>query len=99
LCRYSSMYDAQGWGRICAQFDREVAAVNAAVGGIEYLGELGKPAPYRAIAEAAVMWYPGVASFAETSCIAAIEAQACGTPFVGSHKGALTETVPYGVLV
>jgi glycosyltransferase involved in cell wall biosynthesis len=38
------------------------------------------------------MWYPGISNFAETSCIAAIEAQACGTPFVGSLKGALPET-------
>jgi 2-polyprenyl-3-methyl-5-hydroxy-6-metoxy-1,4-benzoquinol methylase/glycosyltransferase involved in cell wall biosynthesis len=99
LCRYSSMYDATGWGQVCASYDREVARVNSEVGGIEYLGELGKPALYQAIAEAAVMWYPGVADFAETSCIAAIEAQACGTPFVGSYKGALPETVPGGVLV
>lgn len=99
LCRYNSMYDAQGWGRVCAAYDAEVARVNAEVGGITYLGELGKPALYQAIAEAAVMWYPGVADFAETSCIAAIEAQACGTPFVGSWKGALPETVPSGYLV
>jgi 2-polyprenyl-3-methyl-5-hydroxy-6-metoxy-1,4-benzoquinol methylase/glycosyltransferase involved in cell wall biosynthesis len=99
LCRYNSMYDAAGWGKVCAQFDEAVEAVNAEVGGITYLGELGKPALYRAIAESAVMWYPGIASFAETSCIAAIEAQANGTPFVGSYKGALPETVPSGVLV
>ncbi len=99
LCRYSSMYDKDGWGEVCKAFDRDVADVNAAVGGITYLGELGKPALYRAIAESAVMWYPGVSTFAETSCIAAIEAQACGTPFVGSYKGALPETVPAGVLV
>ena len=99
LCRYSSMYDAQGWGQVCADYDRKVAAVNEAVGGIVWLGELGKPALYQAIADAAVMWYPGVASFAETSCIAAIEAQACGTPFVGSARGALPETVPSGVLL
>ena len=99
ICRYNSMYDAGNWGRVCAGFDARVAEVNARVGGITYLGELTKPDLYRAIAEAAVMWYPGVADFAETSCLAAIEAQACGTPFVGSYKGALPETVPNGHLV
>jgi len=99
LCRYSSMYDASGWGRVCAQFDAAVTEVNAKVGGIKWLGELGKSALYKAIGEAAVMWYPGVPDFAETSCIAAIESQANGTPFVGSFKGALTETVPSGILI
>jgi 2-polyprenyl-3-methyl-5-hydroxy-6-metoxy-1,4-benzoquinol methylase/glycosyltransferase involved in cell wall biosynthesis len=101
LCRYNSMYDAgpHGWASICAMFDRKVEKMNAEVGGISYLGELGKSALYQAIAEAAVMWYPGVPSFAETSCIAAVEAQANGTPFIGSYKGALPETVPEGVLV
>lgn len=98
ICRYNSMYDAGGWGKICAQYDERVAAVNAQVGGITYLGELGKADLYRAIAEAAVMWYPGVVDFAETSCCAAVESQACGTPFVGSFKGALPETMPSGVL-
>lgn len=99
ICRYSSMYDAGGWGKVCAEYDRAVEAVQAKVGGITWLGELGKPALYLAIAEAAVMWYPGVVDFGETSCVAAIEAQACGTPFVGSWKGALPETVPSGVLI
>lgn len=99
LCRYSSMYDPQGWGQVCASYDEAVAEVNRVAGGITYLGELGKGALYQAIADAAVMWYPGVSTFAETSCIAAIEAQACGTPFVGSVKGALPETVPGGILI
>ncbi len=99
LCRYSSMYDPQGWGKVCATYDERVADVNAHVGGITFLGELGKADLYQAIAEAAVMWYPGVPDFAETSCIAAIECQANGTPFVGSFKGALPETVPHGVLI
>lgn len=99
ICRYSSMYDASGWGEVCKQYDREVEALNKAVGGIDYLGELGKAALYQAISDAAVMWYPGVPGFAETSCLASIEAQACGTPFVGSYKGALPESVPYGILV
>ena len=99
ICRYSSMYDPQGWGEVCKSFDSDVEVVNRDVGGITYLGELGKPALYRAISESAVMWYPGVSNFGETSCIAAIEAQACGTPFVGSYKGALNETVPSGTLI
>jgi glycosyltransferase involved in cell wall biosynthesis/2-polyprenyl-3-methyl-5-hydroxy-6-metoxy-1,4-benzoquinol methylase len=99
LCRYSSMYDASGWGEVCKLFDSDVEKLNAEVGGIRFLGELSKPELYRAIAESAVMWYPGVPTFAETSCIAAIEAQACGTPFVGSFKGALPETVPWGALI
>jgi len=94
VCRYSSMYDrgAGSWSEVCESFDRGLKMVNDQVGGIEYLGELNKPQLYQAIADAAVMWYPGVSTFAETSCIAAIEAQACGTPFVGSLKGALPET-------
>lgn len=99
VCRYSSMYDAQGWGQVCAAFDEDIARIHAEVGGITFLGELDKPSLYHAISAAAVMWYPGVPGFAETSCIAAIEAQACGTPFVGSFKGALPETVPSGCLV
>lgn len=99
LCRYSSMYDAHGWGEVCKAFDRSVAQMQQEVGGIVQLGELGKSALYQAIASSAVMWYPGVSDFAESSCIAAIEAQACSTPFVGSFKGALPETVPSGILI
>lgn len=99
LCRYSSMYDKDGWGKVCESYDVAVRQMNEQVGGIEYLGELGKPALYQAIAESAVMWYPGVHDFGETSCIAAIESQACGTPFVGSWKGALPETCPSGLYV
>jgi glycosyltransferase involved in cell wall biosynthesis/2-polyprenyl-3-methyl-5-hydroxy-6-metoxy-1,4-benzoquinol methylase len=99
LCRYSSMYDAKGWGKVCQSFDDWTQEVQDAVGGIVWLGELNKAQLYREIASSAVMWYPGIANFAETSCIAAIEAQACGTPFVGSLRGALPETVPAGVLI
>lgn len=94
ICRYNSMYDTGpgSWTDRCAEFDRLVLDVNEAVGGITYLGELNKRDLYREYAEAAVVWYPGVVDFAETSCIAAIETQACETPFVGSFKGALPET-------
>jgi glycosyltransferase involved in cell wall biosynthesis len=98
VCRYASMYDGEG-SQVKAMveaFDAEIARVHAEVGGIVQLGHLNKRDLYRAIASASVMWYPGVVDFAETSCIAAIEAQACGTPFVGSYKGALPETAPHG---
>ena len=92
VCRYNSMYDPTGWAEVCKSFDDELERVDTTVGGITYLGELGKAALYEQIARSAVMWYPGIASFAETGCIAAIEALANGTPFVGSYKGALPET-------
>jgi 2-polyprenyl-3-methyl-5-hydroxy-6-metoxy-1,4-benzoquinol methylase len=92
LARYSSMYDPGGWGNICAAYDQLAADVNKQVGGVTFLGELGKPALYQALAESAVLWYPGIVNFGETSCIAAIESQACGTPLVASYKGALPET-------
>lgn len=98
VCRYSSMYDKDGWGQYCAFADREVERVNTEVGGIIQLGELSKPDLYREIAQAQVMWYPGVKDFGETSCVAAIEAQACGTPIVASYKGALPETAPHAWL-
>jgi hypothetical protein len=70
LCRYSSMYDAAGWGEVCKRYDAAVGALQQEVGGIVHMGELGKAALYHAIAGSAVMWYPGVVDFAETSCIA-----------------------------
>lgn len=101
ICRYQSMYDGEGGNvrAMCESFDRLTEKVQGEVGGITWLGSLGKAALYREIAEASVMWYPGIPTFAETSCVAAIESQACGTPFVGSWKGALPETVPSGVLL
>ena len=58
--------------------------------------------PHRQLAEAlsqsALFVYPShavpaAAFYAETSCIAAIEAQAAGTPVIASRRGALPETV------
>ncbi len=101
ICRYQSMYDGEGSNvkAMCERYDQMVAQVNGMVGGVEYLGSLGKADLYQAIAESALMWYPGVVDFAETSCIAAIETQACGTPLVCSYKGALPETAPGAVFI
>ncbi len=94
LCRYSSMYDATGWGRVCAEYDARIQELNSEVGGITYLGELNKRDLYAAIARADLMLYPNSQrGFAETHCIAAVEAQACGTPFLGCYRGALPEVV------
>lgn len=101
LCRYSSMYDQTGWGAVCAEYDAKVAAVHQQVGGIVWHGELNKAQLYQLLTSCSLMLYPGNHDFAETSCIAAIEAQACGCVFVGSYKGALPETVgeDAGVLI
>lgn len=96
LCRYDSMYDAQGWHKVCEQYDRRVAAVNEKVGGIVWHGNLAKPDLYQLLTTSRLMLYPGVDNFAETSCIAALEAQACGCVLIGSYKGALPETVGEG---
>lgn len=97
ICRYSSMYDAAGWGQVCASYDDKVKYANAKYGGIEFIGELNKPQLYAEIAQAVAMVYPTTqANFAETNCIACTEAQACGTPFIGSLRGALPETLAPG---
>jgi glycosyltransferase involved in cell wall biosynthesis len=55
---------------------------------------------YKELASARLLVYPSI--FWETSCMAAIEAMACGTPVITSHYCALKETVPHeqaGLLV
>lgn len=64
--------------------------------GIIWHGNLGKPALYELLTSCTLMLYPGIYNFGETSCIAAIEAQACGCVLVGSHRGALPETLGPG---
>ena len=56
---------------------------------------LPKAALAEEMATARLMVYPS--TFRETSCIAAIEAQAAGTPIVASTLAALSETVADGV--
>lgn len=71
VTRYGSMYDGEGSAvaQMCAAYDQMTAAVQAKVGGIvTHPGGLGKADLYALIASSEVMWYPGVADFAETSC-------------------------------
>jgi len=63
--------------------------------GIYLRGSLPKPAFYRELLSARVMAYPSI--WRETSCIAAIEAQAAGLPIVTSALAALPETVQGGI--
>jgi glycosyltransferase involved in cell wall biosynthesis/ubiquinone/menaquinone biosynthesis C-methylase UbiE len=96
LCRYDSMYDAGGWGKVCEQYDRFTAKVQETVGGIVMHGQLTKVELYRLLHQSALMLYPGVSNFGETSSIAVIEAQACGAVPICSYRGALPETLGPG---
>ena len=60
-------------------------------------GALPKRDLYRLMATAGLYLYPPPApvhpEFAETSCITAMEAMACGLPWISTDRGALPETV------
>jgi 2-polyprenyl-3-methyl-5-hydroxy-6-metoxy-1,4-benzoquinol methylase/glycosyltransferase involved in cell wall biosynthesis len=57
---------------------------------VENLGALGKIELYSKIGQAMLQVYP--TTFEDTSCIALMEAQYCGTPFITSQIAALPET-------
>jgi glycosyltransferase involved in cell wall biosynthesis/2-polyprenyl-3-methyl-5-hydroxy-6-metoxy-1,4-benzoquinol methylase len=90
VARYHSMYEGNpNVDAFCRRADELVAEAE----GVEYLGNLNKEELYHEIARAQLMLYPGIQTFAETSCIAAIEAQALGTPLICTDIGALRETL------
>jgi len=61
-----------------------------AMEGVEYVGSLGQSRLAKELAGAAALAYPS--TFAETSCIAALEAMAVGAAVFVSRLGALPET-------
>jgi len=67
---------------------------------VRYLGHLRKHELYSAYLTAGVYAYPVPSKiskdFDEISCISAMEAQACGLPFVSTARGALPETLAAG---
>lgn len=89
VARYRSFYEPLGsqLEAFCLQADEAVRRTE----GAAHLGHLSKPELYALLSRATVMLYP--AEFDETSCIAAIEAQACGCPVVATRRGALPETL------
>jgi hypothetical protein len=68
-----------------------IPALIASAPRLTLLGSLAKPELYRHLAESALLLYP--CSYPEISCIAALEAQALGTPIITSRDFALPETV------
>lgn len=69
----------------------EIAELARVSPRLEMVGALAKAAYYRHLASCELMLYPCV--FPEISCLAALEAQAVGTPVVTSDSFALAETV------
>lgn len=60
--------------------------------GVTYLGNLSKAKLYEELKTCAALVYPCI--WPEISCIAAMEAMACGAPVVTTHNFALPETLP-----
>jgi glycosyltransferase involved in cell wall biosynthesis/2-polyprenyl-3-methyl-5-hydroxy-6-metoxy-1,4-benzoquinol methylase len=65
-----------------------------ALPNVTNLGHLGKRKLYEAMAHAELYVYP--TTFEDTSCIAALEANAAGLPVIGSDWSATTETLQGG---
>ncbi len=62
--------------------------------GVKRVGSIPQDRLAKELMQASLLAYPN--HFAETSCIAAIEAQAAGTPVVTTRLGGLVETVADG---
>jgi glycosyltransferase involved in cell wall biosynthesis/GT2 family glycosyltransferase len=91
------------WGMSEAWTEEREAPIRALADqpGVRWLDPVAKPELLRHLGTARLLVYPchgspGTNFLAETSCLAAIEAQAMGVPVVASDTGALSETVSPG---
>jgi glycosyltransferase involved in cell wall biosynthesis len=66
----------------------------AAQPGVTWHGSVAQPLLLEHLSRTGLFLYPN--TFAETSCMAAIEAQACGAVVVTTARAALSETVEHG---
>jgi glycosyltransferase involved in cell wall biosynthesis len=62
--------------------------------GVSWHGSIAQPMLMEHLSRTGLLLYPN--TFAETSCMAAIEAQACGAVVITTARAALTETVENG---
>jgi glycosyltransferase involved in cell wall biosynthesis len=90
---FSSM-KVYGWNREADEeaYGRIYKATEQA--GVTWHGSVAQPVLLQHLARCGLFLYPN--TFAETSCIAAIEAQACGAIVITTARGALPETVQNG---
>lgn len=81
------------------QEDPEIQAVRHLFdqSGIEFQGSLAKEDFAKVMQESMLLFHPNMARTVETSCIAAIEAQACGVPVICGRGGAMEETVQHQI--
>ncbi len=87
-------YDNPGADAQMAEYLRTLRATAEALPDVTLLGALSKRDLYRELAGSALLLYPS--TFPEVSCIAVLEAAACGTPVVASRYCALKESVADG---
>jgi glycosyltransferase involved in cell wall biosynthesis/SAM-dependent methyltransferase len=93
---YCATYD-NPVAELAPYYEKLKAKMDALGDAVVPLAPLTKVQLYRLMKGMTVYAYPTpsaeMAGFAEVSCIAAMEAQACGLPIVTSDRGALPETI------
>jgi glycosyltransferase involved in cell wall biosynthesis len=90
---FSSM-KVYGWNSESDQEEFGAIYKAAMQAGVTWHGSIAQPQLMQHLSRTGLLLYPN--TFAETSCIAAIEAQACGAVVITTARAALAETVEHG---